>query len=133
MGRAAEPGLPGRWWRALVLLTSLLASVPTVAADWAPRAWADASTIELRTVAAGSGPGEGGAPVRPAGQAGRRPPAGARPPPRARQRTRRGPRVRVGRRAGARGVLDPARRVPAALEPEACDVGREHSPADHGD
>jgi hypothetical protein len=40
---------------AVALLSLLLVAAPAVAADWTPRAWADASTIELRTVAAGEG------------------------------------------------------------------------------
>ena len=35
--------------RTLALIPLLLAAAPAVAADWTPRAWANASTIELRT------------------------------------------------------------------------------------
>ena len=41
--------------RALALVPWLLAAVPAVAADWTPRAWTDASTIELCTTRAGEG------------------------------------------------------------------------------
>ena len=56
MRRAAEPVLrAGMWRHAIALLPVLLATVPAITADWTPRAWADANTIELRTVAAGEG------------------------------------------------------------------------------
>ena len=56
MGRAAERGpCAGMMRRALALVPWLLAAVPAVAADWTPRAWTDASTIELCTTRAGEG------------------------------------------------------------------------------
>jgi len=56
MGRAAERGLcAGMMRRALALVPWLLAAVPGVAANWTPRAWTDASTIELCTTRAGEG------------------------------------------------------------------------------
>src|SRR6266481_3750976 len=39
----------------VVLLLSTLLAAPSAAAEWTPRAYAGASTIELRTVAAGEG------------------------------------------------------------------------------
>src|SRR3989442_13765902 len=43
-----------RGFFAALLLSTLLAT-PSAAAEWTPHAYADASTIELRTVAAGEG------------------------------------------------------------------------------
>ena len=42
-----------RVWLIVVAVAGLTASAP--AAEWTPRAWADANTIQLRTVAAGEG------------------------------------------------------------------------------
>src|SRR2546429_9414028 len=58
-----RPRMSLRGFFAALLLSTLLAT-PSAAAEWTPHAYAGASTIELRTVAAGEGedwvPGWGG-------------------------------------------------------------------------
>ena len=49
-----RPRMSLRGFFAALLLSTLLAT-PSAAAEWTPRAYAGASTIELRTVAAGEG------------------------------------------------------------------------------
>src|SRR2546428_11312820 len=49
-----RPRMSLRGFSAALLLSILLAA-PSAAAEWTPRAYAGASTIELRTVAAGEG------------------------------------------------------------------------------
>src|SRR2546429_8833262 len=75
-----RPRMSLRGFFAALLLSTLLAT-PSAAAEWAPSAYAGASTIELRTVAAGEGehrvPGWGGGVDGP-GHRPPRPPAAGR-------------------------------------------------------